>query len=259
MSSSRMLFLISQCCICLLTPESTCGEDVEVVMDTVAGAAVQDYPRQHYRLFVLDDANNLDLKSEIDTFNTTKGKELGIQPVIHLNRTKRSGLPHYYKAGNLDFGIRMSGEKYGGSEFIAGLDADMIPEMDWLSTIVPHLLRSPELAVVSPPQYCYNIPEGDVLAQDANVLQHVLEPVRDSVGCSMCHGSGYVMRRDAVNAIGGWPQVNIGEDILCSYQLNRAGWQTAFVADQVQFGLAPESFHAYVSQRVRWVSFLELS
>lgn len=244
----------------LLTTKSVCGEDPEIIMDTIAAAAVQEYPKHCYRVFVLDDANDPDLQHKVDEFNSSKDLErFGIQPVIYVARLKKPGVLHFYKAGNLDFGIRLSRERYGSSEFIAGLDADMIPERDWLKRTVPHLMCCPDLALVSPPQYSYNIPEGDVLAQDANVLQQVLEPVRDRVGCSMCHGSGYVMRREALDAIGGWPLVNIGEDILCSYQLNRAGWQTAFIKDKLQFGLAPESFHIYVAQRMRWVSLLTLS
>ncbi|KAK5111282.1 hypothetical protein LTR85_012223 [Meristemomyces frigidus] len=224
-------------------------------MDTVAGAAIQDYPKHRYRVFILDDANDSDLKRQIDDFNANEWtKRLGIQPVVYLNRSKGPGVLHHYKAGNLDSGIRTSKDQYGSSELIAGLDADMIPEPDWLARTVPHLVLSPGLALVSPPQYSYTIPEGDILAQDANVLQQVLEPVRDRIGCSMCHGSGYVMRREALDAIGGWPLVNIGEDILCSYQLNRAGWQTAFIEDKLQFGTAPESFHAYVAQRMRWTA-----
>lgn len=226
-------------------------------MDTVAGAAIQDYPKHCYRIFLMDDAGDSDLKAAVDDFNHQESKRSGIQPVVYINRPKKPGAQHYYKAGNLDFGIRTSHEQYGSSELIAGLDADMIPEYDWLKRTVPHLVYSPpDLAMVSPPQYSYSLPRGDVLAQDAYVLQQVLEPVRDWVGCSMCHGSGYVLRREALEAIGGWPQVNLGEDILCSYRLNAAGWQTAFIKDKLQFGVAPDSFHGYVSQRMRWVSTL---
>jgi cellulose synthase/poly-beta-1,6-N-acetylglucosamine synthase-like glycosyltransferase len=236
--------------------DSTCGEQWDVILDTVAGAALQDYPSNSYRVFVLDDANDSSISHSVDEFNRKECEKLGIQPVIYLSRLNKSGIVRHHKAGNLEYGIRISREQYGGSEFIAGLDADMIPESDWLKRLVPHLLYSSKTAIVSPPQYFYNIPDTDHLAQDANVLQQVLEPVRDPVGCSMCHGSGYVMRRKALDDIGGWPLVNIGEDVLCSYQLNRAGWQTAFVQDKLQFGMAPQSFHAYVTQRMRWVSLL---
>ncbi|KAF2206611.1 glycosyltransferase family 2 protein [Cercospora zeae-maydis SCOH1-5] len=233
---------------------TTCGEASATVVSTLAGAIGQNYPKACYRVFVLDDARDRKLQLEIESVNKQTCEMLGTKPVVYLARAKTLEGRQYYKAGNLSFGIQTSKDEYGSSEFIAGLDADMIVEPDWLRRVVPHLVLSPELAVVSPPQSFYNVPDGDILAQDASVLQNVLEPARDRIGCSMCHGSGYVMRREALESIGGWPLVNIGEDILCSYLLNQGGWQTAFIKDELQFGVTCESFHAYVSQRMRWTA-----
>ena len=69
----------------------------------------------------------------------------------------------------------------------------------------------------------------------------------------MCTGSGFVVRRTAVEDIGGWPLVEAGEDSMCSAMLGSAGWKTAFVRDELQSGLAPESFAAHVKQLIRWV------
>lgn len=38
------------------------------------------------------------------------------------------------------------------SEYVAGLDADMIPEPHWLRTILPHLIDDPKVAMGCPPQ-----------------------------------------------------------------------------------------------------------
>lgn len=38
------------------------------------------------------------------------------------------------------------------SEYVAGLDADMIPEPHWLRTILPHLIDDPDVALACPPQ-----------------------------------------------------------------------------------------------------------
>lgn len=43
--------------------------------------------------------------------------------------------------------------------------------------------------------------------------------MHDSIGCSHCFGSGYIIRRAALDDIGGWPRVQVGEDIFCSYML----------------------------------------
>lgn len=224
-------------------------------MDTVAAAAHQDYPRDRFQVFVLDDAADKDLQKAISAFNSsTHTSRHGYLDVIHSARSKAPGQRHYYKAGNLRAGLELTASKYGCSEFFAALDADMISGKDWLSRTVPHLLRDENVALVSPPQMFYNILEDDMLSQDSNAYSQLLEPTRNFFGCSQCSGSGYLMRRSALETIGGWPLANIGEDILCSYLLQERGWQTKYIPDQVQYGLAPGSFHAYISQRIRWVS-----
>ena len=61
------------------------------------------------------------------------------------------------------------------------------------------------------------------------------------------------MRRSALKDIGGLPLVDVGEDIMLSYLLHGAGWGVAFVKEEIQLGLAPETYAAYIKQRMRWV------
>ena len=82
----------------------------------------------------------------------------------------------------------------------------------------------------------------------------VQELLNDRLGAAMCTGSGYVVRRDALDEIGGWPLAETGEDFMCSALLSDAGWKIAFVRENLQFGLAPENIRAVVKQRMRWVS-----
>lgn len=69
----------------------------------------------------------------------------------------------------------------------------------------------------------------------------------------MCTGSGYVARRSAIADIGGWPQVEAGEDFMCSALLSDKGWKVAFIRENLQFGLAPSSLNSHIKQRMRWV------
>ena len=107
-------------------------------------------------------------------------------------------------------------------------------------------------------QRAYNVPSSDPLAQNTKIFNTIIEPRRDSLGAASCSGSGYVVRRKAIEDIGGWPLVNVGEDIVCSYKLQGAGWKVGFIPDQLQNGLAPASYHSYLKQRMRWVSFYSI-
>lgn len=230
-----------------------CGEKLDVIMDTVAGAAMQDYPAERFRVFVLDDSKSETLEKAIDAYNKKYGKN-----VHYLARTKLPNESHFYKAGNLRFGLTTTESRGKGSVFFASLDVDMIPEADWLRRVVPHLTLDEKLALASPAQWHYNLPHPDLLGQAGPAAMEIFEPMHDNIGCSHCFGSGYIVRRSALNDIGGWPKVPVGEDIFCSYMLAGHGWGIAFVKEFVQYGLTADSFAALVKQRMRWV-YISLS
>jgi cellulose synthase/poly-beta-1,6-N-acetylglucosamine synthase-like glycosyltransferase len=81
----------------------------------------------------------------------------------------------------------------------------------------------------------------------------VYEPLNDRLDAAMCTGSGYIVRRSALEQIGGWPQVEAGEDFMCYAVLSSAGWKVAFIREDLQFGLAPDSLRSYIKQQTRWV------
>jgi cellulose synthase/poly-beta-1,6-N-acetylglucosamine synthase-like glycosyltransferase len=124
-----------------------CGEDLDIVMDTVAGAAMQDYPPTSFRVFVLDDGKSKALEEAIQHYNHSHGTS-----VKYLTRTKLAGESHFYKAGNLRFGLETTERVEGGSVFFASLDLDMIAESDWLRRVIPHLILDSNLALACPAQ-----------------------------------------------------------------------------------------------------------
>ena len=68
-----------------------------------------------------------------------------------------------------------------------------------------------------------------------------------------CGGSGYVLRREALEDIGGFPTESVGEDMYCSNVLLGKGWKTIYVDETLQIGRVPESYKAHVKQQSRWV------
>ena len=185
----------------------------------------------------------------------------------------KPGERSYFKAGNLQFGIQEA-MKVGISEYFASLDADMITEPDWLRRMLPYLLIDEQIALVNPPQVTkfkwrisaipetdhsqnyYNAPNGDPLAQqtDLDVFFNLYEPLNDAMDAARCMGSGFVARHRALADIGGWPLIDVGEDFMLSSCFHQAGWKTAYVAEKVQWGLAPESLCTHLKQKKRWVS-----
>ena len=125
-----------------------CGEPADVVIDTVAAAIAQDYPPKQFRVFVLDDGHDVMLREAITALNRERARKSGPQ-IGYLSRHLAPGVKSYYKAGNLQFGIEET-RQLGGSEYIASLDSDMIPEPGWLRMVVPHLVLDEALAIACP-------------------------------------------------------------------------------------------------------------
>lgn len=173
--------------------------------------------------------------------------------LYYIARPKYPGVPHHFKAGNLNYGLEQVHLMPGGAyQYMAALDADMIPEPCWLRALVPHLVQDPKLAMACPPQLFYNTPKADPLSQSLDFFVHVIEPIKDAMGVAWCTGSGYVVRRDALEEIGNFPLGSLAEDVATSTKLLGRGWKTAFIHEPLQFGTVPEDYGGHLKQRTRW-------
>ncbi|KAG5916912.1 hypothetical protein E4U42_007457 [Claviceps africana] len=224
-----------------------CGEEDDLVMDTVRGACDVDYPYDKFRVIVLDDGGSETLEAAVSRL------AMSYPNVHYMSREKIPGKPHHFKAGNLNYGLDAVHLLPGGAgQFMAALDADMIPERDWLRGILPHLLIDPKMALACPPQLFYNTPPSDPLSQSLDLFVHVIEPIKDSMGVAWCTGSGYVVRREALDDIGNFPLGSLAEDVATSTLMLGKGWRTAYIHEPLQFGTVPEDFGGHLKQRTRW-------
>ncbi|EHY56623.1 hypothetical protein HRR83_002294 [Exophiala dermatitidis] len=224
-----------------------CGEDDDVILDTVRAALDLDYPADRFRVILLDDGKSDVLKTSLEDMRET------FPNLYYRRRPKFPGVPHHFKAGNLNYGLDEVHNLPGGaSEFMAALDADMIPEQHWLRAVMPHLLLDPKVALACPPQLFYNVPKDDPLCQSLDFFVNVAEPVKDALGVAWCTGSGYVVRRVALDQIGGFPCGSLAEDVATSTLMLGRGWKTAYVHEALQFGTVPEDYGGHLKQRTRW-------
>lgn len=100
---------------------TACKEDNSVVMDTVRGACDLDYPQKRFRVILLDDGNVETLAQEVESLATMYPN------LYYIARPKYPGVPHHFKAGNLNYGLDASLSFPGGpGDFMAALDADMV-------------------------------------------------------------------------------------------------------------------------------------
>lgn len=66
--------------------------------------------------------------------------------------------------------------------------------------------------------------------------------------------TGYVVRRCALDEIGGFPTKLLAEDICTPTMLLGAGWKTTQIQEPLQFSIIPDTFQGHIKQRARLVS-----
>ncbi|CAI5509456.1 unnamed protein product [Closterium sp. Naga37s-1] len=229
-----------------------CSEKIDVIQDTVKGAMNQNYPGERYSVWVLDDGGDDELKAwlqrqqQLMVLQQQQGRRL-----FYLRRPKKKGVPHHFKAGNINYGLH-----FACGEFVAVLDADMIPSPFFLSALLPHIVgeEKGDVAFVQCPQSFYNIVKGDPLNDSSQDFYDVLLPYRDGRDSAQCVGTGVIFRAAHLQAIGGFTVGSITEDFDTAMTLHAKGYKTAYVNQRLQAGLAPWSLEGYIKQHQRWAT-----
>lgn len=221
-----------------------CGEAVDVIMDTVHAACNLDYPVSQFRVLVLDDGGSKMLEKAVT--------ELRCQwPQLSYHSRGRQSGQVFAKSGNMNYALGTLQHDFK-PEFCAVLDADSIPEAGFLRATLPHLLLSPESALVSTRQYFSNLPRGDPLSQTRSHFYTCQNADLDVLGRAIDAGSGAVFRRKAIMEVGMYPTYSFSEDWQLSQILHGMGYRTIQVQEPLQFGLVPTSLTGHAAQRKRW-------
>ena len=214
----------------------TYNESAMLLRDTLACAMAIRYP---HRTFVLDDGNRADIKE--------LAAELGCE---YLSRTDRS----HAKAGNLNAALaRTTGE------FIVVLDADHVPSPDLVDDLIG-FFADPKVAIVQAAQDFYNLDSFQHQTnwtarhawQQQELFFGVIQPGKDALNAAYYCGSPAMLRRAALQEVGGFAIETITEDIHTGVRLQRRGWQVAYINRTLARGLAPQTFVGFVTQWRRW-------
>ncbi|KAI1623474.1 glycosyl transferase [Exophiala viscosa] len=220
-----------------------CGEQNDIVIDTLKAACAMDYPISKFRVICADDGKNPRLKKACGEL-VNKYTNL-----VYYSRQKPDDGNHGYKAGNLNVTWKALGTS---AEFLACFDADMIPEPGFLRALLPHALIDDKVGMVTCAQHHYNIPDNDPLYQSNITGTGADDGIRDSVNASWCPGSGFIIRKTAWKEIGEFPTFSITEDLITSWMLHGKGWKIVLVHEYLQWGLQPDCLLSHLKQRRRW-------
>jgi cellulose synthase/poly-beta-1,6-N-acetylglucosamine synthase-like glycosyltransferase len=216
------------------------NEPFEMVQQTILHLLRQDYPRSHFLVAVLDDSTDRAAASRLATFCAEVGAD-------YVRRGDRRG----YKAGALNHAARLLPPEV---ELLAIIDADYWVEPDFLKQTVGYFV-DPALGFVQTPQDYRNVDESFLTRRYKRAeayFYHAIMPSRNEQGAIIFCGTMGVLRRSALEQVGGFAEDQICEDAEVSVRLACAGWDSLYVDRTFGRGLMPAVFDAYKKQFHRW-------
>ena len=157
-----------------------------------------------------------------------------------------------YKAGALNYGLQQTADD---AEVIAVIDSDYVVSPDWLKCMVPHFAKSDVGFVQSPQNYhdWRENPFKTFCQWEYAGFFHIGMVQRNEHNAIIQHGTMTMVRKTALNEVGGWGEWCICEDSELGLRLYQAGYDSVYVKDTFGRGLIPDTFTGYKNQRHRWV------
>jgi cellulose synthase (UDP-forming) len=217
----------------------TFNEPLDVVRPTILAARALEWPEDKINIYLCDDGR----RPEFRKFAQQAG----------INYLTRSDNKHA-KAGNLNLALKQC-----KGDFVTIFDCDHIPTRSFLQAAMGWLIKDKRLAMVQLPHHFYtpdpferNLSQYKDVPNEGELFYGLIQRGNDLWNAVFFCGSCAVMRRTALDDVGGIAVETVTEDAHTALRLHRKGWHTAFIDVPQASGLATESLSAHVGQRIRW-------
>jgi len=217
----------------------TYNEPLSVVRYTALAAAAIDYPPEKFHVYILDDGH----REEFRKF----AQEAGIGYITRDNNL-------HAKAGNINHALKQL-----KSPFVAIFDCDHVPTRSFLQVTMGWFLRDCDLGMLQTPHHFYspdpferNLSQFRVIPNEGELFYGIVQDGNDFWNAAFFCGSCAVLRREALDEIGGIATDTVTEDAHTSLRIQMRGWNTAYINIPQAAGLATERLSGHVKQRIRW-------
>jgi len=217
----------------------TYNEPLDVVRYTALGALNMDWPAEKLHVYILDDGRRADFQ------------QFAIDAGIGY-RTRPDNA--HAKAGNINAALKTI-----DSPLIAIFDSDHVPTRSFLQMTVGWFLRDPRLAVMQTPHHFYspdpferNLEQFRIIPNEGELFYGIVQDGNDFWNAAFFCGSCAVLRREALDEIGGIAVETVTEDAHTALRMQMNQWNTAYINIPQAAGLATERLSAHVGQRIRW-------
>ena len=235
----------------------TYDEAIDIVAPTVAAAKRMTYPEGKLNVFLLDDGGTDEKLNSDDPAVATRAinRRQSLQAVcdnLGAHYLAREENVHA-KAGNLNNGLANS-----EGEIIAVFDADHVPAQDFLTETVGFFNRDENLFLVQTPHFFLNpdpIEKNLSAARmpaENEMFYGLVQKGLDKWNAAFFCGSAALLRREALDSVGGFHGSSVTEDAETALELHSHGWSSLYVDKPMIAGLQPETFESFIGQRSRW-------
>jgi cellulose synthase (UDP-forming) len=233
---SRSVMELKYCpTVDILVP--TYNESTELLRRSLIGCQAIDYPNKN--VYLLDEKSRPEMRALCE--------ELGC---LYITRNDNFGA----KAGNLNNALNSG----ANSELIVVFDADFVPTRNFLLRTVG-FFQDPRCGMVQTPQVFYtadviqrNLGLSETVTHEEDLFFRVAQPGRDHFNACICHGTSFIVRREAIEKIGGFPTETITEDFFTGIKLQAAGYDVRYLNEAVSAGDSAADLEGFVGQRLRW-------
>ncbi len=233
------------------------NESIEIVAPTLAAAKRMVYPAGKLNVFLLDDGGTEQKVGSDDPAAAARATnrrrdmqalcaELGVR---YLTREENT----HAKAGNLNNGLAHS-----DGDIVAVFDADHAPAQDFLTETVGFFGVDEKLFLVQTPHFFLNPDpiEKNIatlgLPAENEMFYGLVQKGLDKWNAAFFCGSAALLRRAALEQVGGFHGSSITEDAESALELHSRGWNSLYVEKPMIAGLQPETFESFIGQRSRW-------
>ncbi len=217
----------------------TYNEPLNVVAPTVLGALDLDWPADKLNVYLLDDG----CRQEFADFAIEAGAN-------YIDRQSSEGA----KAGNINHALAQT-----DGDLVAIFDSDHVPTRSFLLDTVGWFLEDDDLGLLQTPHLFYtpdpverNLQIFHQVPNEGQLFYGLVQDGNDAWNASFFCGSCAVIRREALEEIGGVATDTVTEDAHTSLLIQKNGWNSAYLNTPLAAGLATERLSAHVGQRRRW-------
>jgi cellulose synthase (UDP-forming) len=217
----------------------TYNEPLSLVRYTALAAVNIDYPPEKLHVYILDDGTREDFREF--------AKEVGVGYIV---RAKHD----HAKAGNINNALEQM-----NSPLVTIFDCDHVPTRSFLQVTAGWFLADRKLAMLQTPHFFYspdpferNLLQYKTIPNEDELFYGIIQDGNDLWNATFFCGSCAVIRRSALDEVGGIATETVTEDAHTSLRMQKSGWNTAYINLPQAAGLATETLSAHVGQRVRW-------